>query len=181
MGSEQDECWICLGNSIEEKLISPCKCPSKVHTSCLARWQVSNIGFSEEFNCRFCNGKFPHWKKSFDTYFMRCEPAIFTLNKDGLEYKLSVYSHGYEYFEKIVKDLYNKEVVEISYTFNIPSETTKITILPSKNPQKQFESAVILCSYLTEREYEYYYRNISIISLIKYGIKIIMKIMFRIY
>jgi hypothetical protein len=33
-------------------MISPCKCPRKVHPQCLARWQLQQAGKHEEKYCR---------------------------------------------------------------------------------------------------------------------------------
>lgn len=38
-------CWICLdGPSIDRPLMHPCRCPSFVHSSCIARWQLQSAG-----------------------------------------------------------------------------------------------------------------------------------------
>lgn len=49
-------CWICLEEASENgshQLVSPCKCPRKVHPQCLARWQLQQAGRHEEKFCRF--------------------------------------------------------------------------------------------------------------------------------
>lgn len=56
-GSEGDSdmCWICLEEAAENgshTLMSPCKCPRKVHPQCLARWQLQQAGRHEEKFCR---------------------------------------------------------------------------------------------------------------------------------
>ena len=62
-----DVCWICLSleNDKHEELSKPCKCPSLVHKSCLAKWQVNNIGKDAETTCRFCMEQLPDWKTVF--------------------------------------------------------------------------------------------------------------------
>lgn len=48
-------CWICLEEASEDgshEMISPCKCPRKVHPQCLARWQLQQAGRHEEKFCR---------------------------------------------------------------------------------------------------------------------------------
>lgn len=38
-------CWICLdGPSIDRPLMHPCRCPSFVHSTCIARWQLQSAG-----------------------------------------------------------------------------------------------------------------------------------------
>jgi hypothetical protein len=54
-GSDYDMCWICLEEASEDgssELMSPCKCPRKVHPQCLARWQLQQAGRHEEKFCR---------------------------------------------------------------------------------------------------------------------------------
>jgi E3 ubiquitin-protein ligase DOA10 len=49
-------CWICLEEASENgdhQLVSPCKCPRKVHPQCLARWQLQQAGRHEEKFCRY--------------------------------------------------------------------------------------------------------------------------------
>mmetsp|Transcript_14041 Transcript_14041/g.23242 ORF Transcript_14041/g.23242 Transcript_14041/m.23242 type:complete len:144 (+) Transcript_14041:140-571(+) len=57
--SEERVCWICLGDEANEKLSRPCPCPRWVHSSCLTRWQVTNIGKEAEKKCGFCKGDLP--------------------------------------------------------------------------------------------------------------------------
>ncbi len=61
---DADMCWICLEEESESgsaKLISPCKCPRKVHPQCLARWQLQQAGRQEEKNCRFGPWRLGAW------------------------------------------------------------------------------------------------------------------------
>jgi hypothetical protein len=60
--SEGDACWICLDDSAPDGdtlLISPCRCPRKVHPKCLARWQLQQAGKHEEKFCRCVRGPWP--------------------------------------------------------------------------------------------------------------------------
>jgi hypothetical protein len=53
--ADNEMCWICLEEAAENgshKLMSPCKCPRKVHPQCLARWQLQQAGRHEEKFCR---------------------------------------------------------------------------------------------------------------------------------
>eukprot|EP00210_Caulerpa_lentillifera_P006476 g6188.t1 len=60
---EDEICWICLESSRPENpLLSPCRCPRKVHESCLARWQLQQAGKDEEQFCRFCLESLPDWR-----------------------------------------------------------------------------------------------------------------------
>jgi RING-variant domain len=55
--SESEMCWICLEEAAEDgshTLMSPCRCPRKVHPQCLARWQLQQAGRHEEKFCRYC-------------------------------------------------------------------------------------------------------------------------------
>lgn len=47
-----DFCWICLDDVSKGQLINPCRCPRKVHPTCLARWQLQQAGRAEETQCR---------------------------------------------------------------------------------------------------------------------------------
>jgi hypothetical protein len=47
-------CWICLDDTKDkDPLVSPCRCPRKVHPRCLARWQLQQAGRPEETACRY--------------------------------------------------------------------------------------------------------------------------------
>ncbi|KIY97492.1 hypothetical protein MNEG_10471 [Monoraphidium neglectum] len=62
---DHEQCWICLDDAAEDgsrQMISPCKCPRKVHPQCLARWQLQQAGRHEEKFCRFCNNTLDDWK-----------------------------------------------------------------------------------------------------------------------
>lgn len=53
-------CWICLDDTKDrDVLVSPCRCPRKVHPRCLARWQLQQAGRLEETNCRCANLESP--------------------------------------------------------------------------------------------------------------------------
>jgi hypothetical protein len=57
--AEGEQCWICLDDASEDgsrQLLSPCKCPRKVHPQCLARWQLQQAGRHEERFCRWGPG-----------------------------------------------------------------------------------------------------------------------------
>jgi hypothetical protein len=59
---DHEQCWICLDDAAEDgsrQMISPCKCPRKVHPQCLARWQLQQAGRHEEKFCRWAN--LPAW------------------------------------------------------------------------------------------------------------------------
>lgn len=52
------ECRICLEDSTNEQLISPCGCDGTakwVHESCLQRWREENVGNDNARRCEICN------------------------------------------------------------------------------------------------------------------------------
>lgn len=49
------QCYICLGDEKEEKLIRPCPCKI-VHRKCLAEWRVQN--HNAHLNCEVCGRKY---------------------------------------------------------------------------------------------------------------------------
>jgi len=67
------ECWICLSNEAKEVFPAEdgtgggvlempeqlCKCPRKVHPSCLRQWQLAQMGTMEETHCKFCSVELP--------------------------------------------------------------------------------------------------------------------------
>ena len=52
MQDSDEFCWICLDDLSKGQLINPCRCPRKVHPTCLARWQLQQAGRAEETQCR---------------------------------------------------------------------------------------------------------------------------------
>jgi hypothetical protein len=77
----EPECWICLSDEAKEvpptedgrggTLEMPeqlCKCPRKVHPSCLRQWQLTKMGTTEETHCKFCSTELPS----------ACDPAALT-------------------------------------------------------------------------------------------------------
>mmetsp|Transcript_32553 Transcript_32553/g.71854 ORF Transcript_32553/g.71854 Transcript_32553/m.71854 type:complete len:403 (+) Transcript_32553:258-1466(+) len=61
---ENEECcYICFGiHSKDDPLVRVCRCPTKLHRACIARWQLYSAGKSEEKTCRFCKDSLPDWK-----------------------------------------------------------------------------------------------------------------------
>ena len=52
------ECRICLEDSTNEQLISPCGCDGTakwVHESCLQRWREENVSNDNARRCEICN------------------------------------------------------------------------------------------------------------------------------
>ena len=48
--------------------VQMCKCPRKVHPSCLKQWQRVKLGTEEETNCKFCGASLPD---AFDSRAVR--------------------------------------------------------------------------------------------------------------
>jgi hypothetical protein len=156
MNDDENDCWICLGKSAD--IIKPCKCPRYVHPLCLARWQIENIGTSEEIQCRFCNDLFPSWK---NIYTLQEEhtlsPISFKVICMGIEHKLNVVPNGFERFKIELMKLYrlaNDQEFSITYACTVPNEKSNITIKSNSLKEHQYESAVILASYCCHKRIE---------------------------
>ena len=57
---EKYSCKICFTSSDleEDPLISPCKCNSKVHKSCIEMWRRKKIGKNQYYRCEVCLEKY---------------------------------------------------------------------------------------------------------------------------
>ena len=84
------ECRICLEDSTNEQLISPCGCDGTakwVHESCLQRWREENVSNDNARRCEICN---VHYFQSTN-YMMRIdwsENRISEWHKNILSYIL---------------------------------------------------------------------------------------------
>uniref|UniRef100_A0A7S0RQR2 RING-CH-type domain-containing protein n=1 Tax=Chlamydomonas leiostraca TaxID=1034604 RepID=A0A7S0RQR2_9CHLO len=120
-----DVCWICLDdNQDEQVLMSPCKCPRKVHPKCLARWQLQQAGKQEETTCRFCNNQLADWKASLTPEALRPEvqkvQPIMVVYFEGEIHRIPVKQggDGLKEFTTRIRELFRlPEDVDISLTF----------------------------------------------------------------
>jgi hypothetical protein len=163
MNESSKECWICLRNENKhDELFQPCKCPTNVHTKCLARWQIENISAHEESNCRFCNETLPDWKKAFEEH-KRKEPATFRVVVDGRTHIIDVSSCDYEKFRMKIMKIYgiqNNMDFDISYACGVPGEQSRVMIKPNKNKLYEFQCAVFLASHKNDKIDNIRVRNI---------------------
>ncbi|PNH08209.1 hypothetical protein TSOC_005295 [Tetrabaena socialis] len=64
----EDFCYICFEGATKgadgtpEPLVQVCRCPTRVHARCTARWQLYSAGKKEEKSCRFCAQSLPDWR-----------------------------------------------------------------------------------------------------------------------
>eukprot|EP00775_Hariotina_reticulata_P013231 gene13231-13362_t len=122
-----DMCWICLEEASENgshKLMSPCKCPRKVHPQCLARWQLQQAGRHEEKFCRFCNAELADWKLHLTPEELKPEVSkvqpIMVVYFEGQIHRIPVKQgpDGLDEFTGKIRELFRlPEDVDISLTF----------------------------------------------------------------
>uniref|UniRef100_A0A383VPL8 RING-CH-type domain-containing protein n=1 Tax=Tetradesmus obliquus TaxID=3088 RepID=A0A383VPL8_TETOB len=129
MAAETDNemCWICLEEAAENgshKLMSPCKCPRKVHPQCLARWQLQQAGRHEERFCRFCNNELADWKLHLTPEDLKPEVSkvqpIMVVYFEGQIHRIPVKQgpDGLTEFTGKIRELFRlPEDVDISLTF----------------------------------------------------------------
>ncbi|KAG2490390.1 hypothetical protein HYH03_011190 [Edaphochlamys debaryana] len=107
MDSEECEtCWICLEGNSEggpcanaraplellhaNRLIQPCRCPRVVHSVCLAKWQLSQSGRSEEKFCRFCKDRLPDWQENLALPGMAAVEPVMSVHFNGQTHMVKV-------------------------------------------------------------------------------------------
>mmetsp|Transcript_19037 Transcript_19037/g.32574 ORF Transcript_19037/g.32574 Transcript_19037/m.32574 type:complete len:591 (-) Transcript_19037:575-2347(-) len=126
MDVESDEiCWICLDEmKAGQALISPCKCPRKVHPQCMARWQLQQAGRAEETHCRFCNSALDDWKDSLTPDVLKPEvdrvQPIMVVYFEGEIHRIPVRQGdaGLSDFTSRIRELFQLPTeVDISLTF----------------------------------------------------------------
>ncbi|KAI8471650.1 MAG: hypothetical protein J3K34DRAFT_227780 [Monoraphidium minutum] len=124
---DAEQCWICLDDAAEDgsmQLLSPCKCPRKVHPQCLARWQLQQAGRHEEKQCRFCNTTLADWKANLTPKDLAPEVSkvqpIMVVYFEGQIHRIPVKQgpDGLQEFQSTIRDLFRlPEDVDISLTF----------------------------------------------------------------
>ncbi|GLC44228.1 hypothetical protein PLESTB_000754900 [Pleodorina starrii] len=95
-----DTCWICLegvegsethpGPVHANRLIKPCRCPRVVHSVCLAKWQLSQSGRSEEKFCRFCRERLPDWQSNLALPGMGAVEPVMSVHFNGQTHMVKV-------------------------------------------------------------------------------------------
>ncbi|GBF99335.1 hypothetical protein Rsub_11747 [Raphidocelis subcapitata] len=124
---EHEQCWICLDDASEDgsrRLVSPCKCPRRVHPPCLARWQLQQAGRHEEKFCRFCNTTLADWKANLTPKDLAPEVSkvqpIMVVYFEGQIHRIPVKQgpDGLDEFQSQIRELFRlPEDVDISLTF----------------------------------------------------------------
>ncbi|PNW83548.1 hypothetical protein CHLRE_05g234660v5 [Chlamydomonas reinhardtii] len=98
---EDDTCWICLegindsaaggaAGGANNRLIQPCRCPRLVHSVCLAKWQLSQSGKSEEKFCRFCKDRLPDWQENLALPGMAAVEPVMSVHFNGQTHMVKV-------------------------------------------------------------------------------------------
>ncbi|EFJ51791.1 hypothetical protein VOLCADRAFT_103291 [Volvox carteri f. nagariensis] len=101
-GEDNETCWICLegvegvdispGPLQSNRLIKPCRCPRVVHSVCLAKWQLSQSGKSEEKFCRFCKERLPDWQANLALPGMAAVEPVMSVHFNGQTHMVKVKS-----------------------------------------------------------------------------------------
>jgi hypothetical protein len=137
-----------------DDLIKPCNCPKYAHPKCIARWQISKIGTSEEHCCRFCNGKMPCWKETFGIQSNRKDAVCFRIYHNGHNFKLYATPGRFDDFKRQLQVLLNLDEGQeynIIYTCSVPDEVVSdVNINSTDDRQEDFDSAVALASMNTQ-------------------------------
>lgn len=88
---EKYSCKICFTSSDleEDPLISPCKCNSKVHKSCIEMWRRKKIGKNQYYRCEVCLEKYKIsiFSNYFNAHIIRF--LYFYLSKINYSYFIS--------------------------------------------------------------------------------------------
>lgn len=145
--SEQT-CWICLEEGGD--LVSVCDCPSCVHSQCLAKWQLHNIGKPEEINCRFCKKEFPDWKEKYKSSSPVTQQLKFKVLYQGKKKMIPIDPDNVEEFRETIRKTFNlpdEYEMTINYICKIPEDSTVITFSSDGATNHEFQSAAYLAAY----------------------------------
>lgn len=108
----QDVCWICFG---KQNLKRVCKCSMFVHPECLARWQITQIGKSEETHCRFCNTEFPKWDKTIEKGIVPSTRPYINITYGHVVMKFYIDNRTRSEFERHVCQVFGAEKLTFSF------------------------------------------------------------------
>lgn len=166
MPEEEECCFICLEapgacapSSAVQELLSPCKCPRKVHQHCLARWQLQSAGRKEERQCRFCRAELPDWRAVFGTPASPSAAAgadpIMSITHAGSTYWLQVKlgEGGVEAFKDDVRRLLGlseEQAFDITFECRLPSAAGDGSKLELRGLDAY--DAAVYCASLTAAE-----------------------------
>lgn len=131
-------CWICLdGPTIDRPLMHPCRCPSYVHASCIARWQLQSAGTRREKFCDFCNCELPDWKGVLTPTQGATAPAVMNVNFDNKTYSFHVApgADGYRQFTEAIRRAFHlPDDSELNITFTCDEPSTAGNLLTLTGP-----------------------------------------------
>ena len=144
--TETETCWICMEYG---DLISVCECPTKVHTECLAKWQIHRIGHKEESTCRFCDKSFPDWKELYKYENGTVDTLQLKVVFNGREHIISGSPNRIDEFQKRIYKICNipeHYKYRVTYICNIPNNSGIIELQSDGIQSHQFSSALYLAS-----------------------------------
>eukprot|EP00877_Chromochloris_zofingiensis_P001311 jgi/Chrzof1/11180/Cz05g27040.t1 len=151
--SDDDLCYICLeGPQPCEPLEAPCRCPRKVHRSCLARWQLQSAGKVEETKCRFCDCQLPPWQSAFWPADTAASVPVMSIHFNGHTYWLQV-QPGVEGLQQFKTDvckllgLTDDQPFDITFECRVPGQDTRMEL----RGLHTFDAAVY-CASITASE-----------------------------
>ncbi|GLC43026.1 hypothetical protein PLESTM_001414700 [Pleodorina starrii] len=121
----EEFCYICFegatrGPSGEvEPLVQVCRCPTRVHRRCVARWQLYSAGRREEKSCRFCQDTLPDWKEVLTPRSL--PPAVPVLsiyyNNTCCRMKVRPGPDGLQAFLRQLQAIVGRDVANVNFVF----------------------------------------------------------------
>ena len=142
-----------------EVLKKVCGCPHLVHPTCMARWQVGQIGGDEEIKCRFCSKDLPDWRVSYA--IPENVNICFNIKFRGENYTITP-PEEYDDFQEYIKNTLRLKVndsINIQYKGKSPFDLFTTIILSDNSQDKDIEmkrrlyrSAVHLAKYTKSLE-----------------------------
>ncbi|GFR52202.1 hypothetical protein Agub_g14741, partial [Astrephomene gubernaculifera] len=121
----EEFCYICFEGPTRkpdgelEPLVQVCKCPTRVHRKCVARWQLYSAGKQEEKSCRFCKGTLPDWKEVLTPSAL--PPAIPVLsiyyNNTCCRMKVRPGPDGLQVFLRQLEAIVGRDVANVNFVF----------------------------------------------------------------
>ncbi|GIM16320.1 hypothetical protein Vretimale_18955 [Volvox reticuliferus] len=120
-----DFCYICFegatrGPSGElEPLVQVCRCPTRVHRRCVARWQLYSAGKREEKSCRFCQGTLPDWKEVLTPRALPPAVPILSIyyNNTCCRMKVRPGPDGLRAFLRQLEVIVGRDVANVNFVF----------------------------------------------------------------
>ncbi|GIL62530.1 hypothetical protein Vafri_16743 [Volvox africanus] len=121
----EDFCYICFegatrGPSGElEPLVQVCRCPTRVHRRCVARWQLYSAGKREEKSCRFCQGTLPDWKEVLTPRALPPAVPILSIyyNNTCCRMKVRPGPDGLRAFLRQLEVIVGRDVANVNFVF----------------------------------------------------------------